>query len=418
MLNATPDEDDEDETGAIMMTLFENLTRKISMLEKTARLRKAKNDDDDDDDAAATSDDKEIQSLLERLGDLVRPRKEATDDVPMSAYSRPRFLYRLVTLWYAVTWCTVFGLWHATGREPETWVMVEFLSTPLAESATLAELLQTLPSTDSGAAAVRHYWAYKVVFAIGTCVNYSVFVPHLPYAVLYPVVHCCQALVIGLLRLRARGRLYEKFAYSRHEKGFGYLSALGRVLTAQALLIMATVANFLKERNANADANGSSSSGEGAADEGNSFLVELFAATTLSMAVAQGFELTVYMRDASALTLHRLSMFDFSKRERAAFAAVVVFFTVNVLLYMLSEALTLEQAQYFYWTSLGTYWLAICVVGYVVVESERDRRTLEDGPPGSPSFSGRGINRRLPGALAAPDKSNSSEMFVGAESEL
>ena len=78
VLDATPDEDGEDETGAIMMTLFESLTRKISMLEKTVRLRKrlrktAKNDDDHDDDdddddtGAVTSDGKDIQSLLERL---------------------------------------------------------------------------------------------------------------------------------------------------------------------------------------------------------------------------------------------------------------------------------------------------------------------------------------------------------------
>ena len=138
------------------------------------------------------------------------------------------------------------------------------------------------------------------------------------------------------------------------------------------------------------------------------------AATTLSMAVVQGFELTVFVRDASSLTLHRLSKFDFSQPERAAFAAVIVFLAVNVLLYMLSSALTLEQAQSFYWTSLATYWVAFCIVGYLILESEHSKEGKEQ-PSASTRFPGLRSQRR-PAHLSSFDSGGG--MALESETEL
>ena len=391
---------EKDETSSIMLMLFESLA-------ENARLYVPEQKGEPSLERQQSSIPIEIivQSLLSRLEFLIRPQKDEANK-EQSAYAKPRLAYRLVTFWYAITWCIVFGLWSSTGIQPETWVMVEFMCTPLAETATLAELLQTLPSKESGPAAVRHYFAYKFIFAIGTCIFYAHYAKNTIFAIIYPVVHCSEAVVIGvgyaynptpeipayahlfpslsilslcaslrfarqqLLRLRARERLYEKFGAARSHRSMVYLGELGRVLTAQALLIMATGASFLKKRKGNNDS-----------EEDSSFLVELFAATTLAMAASQSFELTVFVRDASSLSIRRLSMFKFTPRESTAFAAIFVFTMVNVLLYMFSGTLTFTEAVTFYWLSLGTYFLATCAVGAVVESTRRgnDRRNANSG---------------------------------------
>ena len=183
---------EKDETSSIMLMLFESLA-------ENARLYVPEQKGEPSLERQQSSIPIEIivQSLLSRLEFLIRPQKDEANK-EQSAYAKPRLAYRLVTFWYAITWCIVFGLWSSTGIQPETWVMVEFMCTPLAETATLAELLQTLPSKESGPAAVRHYFAYKFIFAIGTCTFYAHYAKNLIFAIIYPVVHCSEAVVIGV----------------------------------------------------------------------------------------------------------------------------------------------------------------------------------------------------------------------------
>ena len=90
---------------------------------------------------------------------------------------------------------------------------------------------------------------------------------------------------------------------------------------------------------------------------------------------------------------------------------------VNVLLYMLSSALTLEQAQSFYWTSLATYWVAFCIVGYLILESEHSKEGKEQ-PSASTRFPGL-RSQRLPGHLTTISSFDSGGgMALESETEL
>ena len=92
------------------------------------------------------------------------------------------------TVWYTITWIVVLSTqqnlmdciekniflkdWFKCNTEEkdinDSWTVFEFMSTGVAETATLAHLLLTLPAKAGGAEAVLHFRAYMVVFIIGT----------------------------------------------------------------------------------------------------------------------------------------------------------------------------------------------------------------------------------------------------------
>ena len=87
--------------------------------------------------------------------------RERAHDVPLSAFRRTRVVCLGFTVWYLLTW---IACWVTENKTDESWVQanrwttaIEFMSTGFAETATIADLLLTLPSKAGGRAAIAHF---------------------------------------------------------------------------------------------------------------------------------------------------------------------------------------------------------------------------------------------------------------------
>ena len=89
------DVSEKDETSSIMLMLFESLAEnaRLYVPEQKGERRQS-----------PIPIEIIVQSLISRLEFLIRPQKDEANK-EQSAYAKPRLAYRLVTFWYAITWC-------------------------------------------------------------------------------------------------------------------------------------------------------------------------------------------------------------------------------------------------------------------------------------------------------------------------
>ena len=292
--------------------------------------------------------------------------REEAPDVPLSQFRKPRFACKAFTFFYFLTWVAVHATLHeqialingedfdADVLEFHQWASTfEFMSTGLAETACVADLLLTLPSKDGGAAAVRHFIVYEAVFAIGAAFLYGRFAWHgvepdwTPVGV-YLLIHVSKAAICSAIFLLVRRVLYARFADRRFEQAAKYFASLLNIAGVQILLFMLILAG---------------------AEDGAVSVQRLLAATTLSVSLPQAFILMVCVRDAKTITSAQIVTLGFSCTDTLAMFFVTAYTLVGVFSYFLAvtaqeQGLTLMMdTRYLYYGACATYVVATAVVG-------------------------------------------------------
>jgi hypothetical protein len=323
-----------------------------------------------------------------------------TGDVDLKSFRRVRIILRLITLAYALTWIGVhagmdLGPRPASYETEEEWATavanwtttydgslhkkfndwinpIEFLYTGLAETASIFELLITLPSEAGGRAAVEHFIAYQLFFMVGVVALYfrlyfHGFIDRMPpdaredmgvgleTGFIYLVLHIPKTVLGSWVMLLARHRLYDRFSSSRYERAAEYTGALMRLMGIQLTVFIAFVASSIHT--------------------GPPSTARLMAATTLCVALPQTFWLAVCIRDArvsrdSGDIAIRLVRGEFYALELSAYGAISVFALIGLLAYFLALEgdkaawLTEYSARVLMFSCNGVYLLALGLVGF------------------------------------------------------
>ena len=238
------------------------------------------------------------------------------DDVELRKFRGPRLVMISITAIYALLCVLVTAYKHPPDCE-ENWCLVgdwieviEFVWTGLAESATLADLLLTLPSREGCMWAVLHFCSYELVFLLFTATLYGRLaaegVESWWIMVAYILIHAFKGLFVGRLLQVARNLLYDRYETKRDEMAAAYLAQLLGIMGVQVTLGGITLASFAVSN-----------------DPPN--IGVLLATTTLSIALAQSFILNVCLKDASSLEPSRIATMNLYPTEWAAFFSVTLF---------------------------------------------------------------------------------------------
>ncbi len=327
---------------------------------------------------------------------LDRPPDESKENY--SQFRKARYVCRSFTVFYFLSWvavqatlldktATVFNWGDARVKNfHEIATVIEFMFTGIAESATIMELLITLPSKRSGPEAVWHFRLYELIFAVGTATLYGRLGHqngwakpyewgHIPA---YIVIHAIKALLVGWMFGIARMRLYDRYATARYKQAARYLADLLRIIGVQVTLFLIMIAGF--------------TSG------GVPSTARLLAATTLSVSLPQSFMLTVCLRDTGGISADRLARLKLFSHEAFAFVAIALYAFVGIFAYFLAieagDSLFFDvastsdaenAARWFYYIACICYLVAAAMVGQNVVkrksrdeeQRERSRRAQE-----------------------------------------
>ena len=321
--------------------------------------------------------------------------------VDLRNFRRVRIILRLITLAYALTWIGVhagmdLGPRPASYETEEEWAVavanwttaydgslhkkfndwinpVEFLYTGLAETASICELLITLPSEAGGRAGVEHFIAYQLFFMVGVVALYfrlyfHGFIDRMPplareemgvgleTGFIYLLLHIPKTVLGSWVMLLARHRLYERFSTNRYERAAVYTGELMRLMGIQLTVFIAFVASNFH--------GGDPPS-----------LARLLAASTLCVALPQTFWLVVCIRDArvsgdSGDIANRLVRGEFYPLELSEYAAISVFTLIGLLAYFLAlegdKAAWLNEyyARMLMFICNGVYLIALGLVGF------------------------------------------------------
>jgi hypothetical protein len=297
---------------------------------------------------------------------------------------RLRLACRSVTFVYFVLWVLVLATQSRSTPPsvpacPDSWCIlydtagtVEFLWTGLVETATIAELLLTLPSSDRGVPALRHYLAYELLFLLGTAILYWRMPPQRHLVPLYVGVHLIKGFgggyVLFVARRRLRQHLFSQGGLRAvYEQTLKYMAELLKVFGTQIALCVALAAAFIIERS-------------------RPNYGRLLAASTLSIALTQSFVLTVFVRDAGTLRADRIATLDFSLVEALTLVGIVAFSTIGLYAYFLAledggkEAVTEEltfgpgiwvSGRMLYFGAHAVYFSAAACVGWLMHQAER-----------------------------------------------
>ena len=310
-----------------------------------------------------------------------------TGDVDLKSFRRVRIILRLITLAYALTWIGVhagmdLGPRPASYETEEEWATavanwtttydgslqkkfndwinpVEFLYTGLAETASICELLITLPSEAGGRAGVAHFIAYQVVFMAGVVPLYFRLYSYgfigLETGFIYFILMAAKTGLGAWVMTLGRQRLYDRFSSSRYERAAVYTGELMRLMGIQLTVFIAFVASSIHT--------------------GPPSTARLMAATTLCVALPQTFWLVVCIRDArvsgdSGDIANRLVRGEFYALELSAYGAISVFALIGLLAYFLALEgdkaawLTEYSARVLMFSCNGVYLLALGLVGF------------------------------------------------------
>ena len=312
----------------------------------------------------------------------------AAGDVDLKHFRRMRIILWTATVWYALTWIGVHAsmdlgphrasyeteeehttavaewLTAYTGSWQETfygWVnTLEFLSTGLAETASVTELLITLPSKDGARAGATHFIVYQVIFMAGVVPLYFRLYSYgfigLETGFIYLVLMGAKTVLGACVMLLGRQRLYDRFSSNRYERAAVYTGELMRLAGIQLTVFIAFVASNFH--------GGDPPS-----------LARLLAASTLCVALPQTFWLVVCIRDArvsgdSGDIAQRLVRGEFYVVEILAYASIGVFTLIGLLAYFLALEgdkaawLTEYWARVLYYTCNVVYLIATCLIGF------------------------------------------------------
>ena len=274
------------------------------------------------------------------------------EDAKLCTFRRARAACYFVTLVYLLLWIVeLFSPYRTSG-----WTVIEFMWTPIAETATVVELLVTLPSKDGGPAAVRHYLVLQIIFALGTCLLYAWKHKKVELGFTYLTIILVKAVLVGWLRGLARERLYDRFATMRREQAIAYLMKLLEIFGLQVAMLAGTYGQYKKKGLNRAS---------------------LFAATSLSSVLPASFLLLIFVRDAGTISSERLSTFAFTAHEAAALTAIGAFAIIFVFAYAVDiENTSPYLARFLFFGYQGVYFVAAALVGIVV--SKADKRSFED----------------------------------------
>ena len=278
-------------------------------------------------------------AMTNRLDNLLHPPPPYRTD-PFKKYRRTRALCRSATLSWAVLWVLVLTPSIKAGY----WSVLEFMMTPVAETAALIELLVTLPSQKAGPEAVLHYRVLQVIYATGTGILYQ---KNLGLAAWYVAIHLIKAVYVGWLRRLARERLYDKFVTRCDEQAVSYLESLLKILGTQLALLALAVGEYM---NSGLD------------------LGYLLATMTLSSVLPAAFVFLVFVRDAGNITRDRITTLDFRPLEVASFGAIGAFALTGILAYAVidSDSISVASGRGYYFTYEIVYFVAAGLVGLVV----------------------------------------------------
>ena len=281
---------------------------------------------------------KDRPAMRDRLDNLLHPPPPYRTD-PFKKYRRTRALCRSATLSWAVLWVLVLTPSIKAGY----WSVLEFMMTPVAETAALIELLVTLPSQKAGPEAVLHYRVLQVIYATGTGILYQ---KNLGLAAWYVAIHLIKAVYVGWLRRLARERLYDKFVTRCDEQAVSYLESLLKILGTQLALLALAVGEYM---NSGLD------------------LGYLLATMTLSSVLPAAFIFLVFVRDAGNITRDRITTLDFRPLEVASFGAIGAFALTGILAYAVdSDSISVASGRGYYFTYEIVYFVAAGLVGLVV----------------------------------------------------
>ena len=324
----------------------------------------------------------DLSEITDGVEDRESPRKESAVDEDLGDFFRVRLACMCFTVWYTITWIVVLSTqqnlmdciekiiflkdWFKCNTEEkdvnDSWTVFEFMSTGVAETATLAHLLLTLPAKAGGAEAVLHFRAYMVVFIIGTAVLYSMFAlrgSDNPWSSggtvesnqpsdgiagawwdvgLYIGINLMKLMLVGELYRVAAKRLRARDG--RQARTAGYLRDLLKIFGVQVTLFVAMVAQRADSMPP---------------------ISRLMAATTISQALPETFLLVVCMRDVIKLNPQSLAKLKLSAMQVASFACLGLFSLFVLYVYLVelqSENMSAEtnrSNRRLYWISKGLF---------------------------------------------------------------
>ena len=354
---------------------------------------------------------KELQEhTAKRIRGLVATSAPDTASVPLSEFRRPRIMCMSMTLIYFISWVCVLstGSWplQTTQCDIDAWVtgnytefaawstkyrsfnevrtavssahplsppfallnaamaswqwvsVIEFMWTGITETATIADLLLTLPSAEGGAWAVAHFIVYEAIFLSGTAALYTLLCNPATVAA-YATIHVVKATVAGFLFFMARRRLYQRAQTQqrRYEQAATYFGSLLKIGGVQFTLFLALVAVFATE----CHREGGTCSPPSAE--------RLLAATTLSVALPQSFMLILCIKGASRLTPESVAKLKLTCFQACALAGIAAFAISGCIAYFLAVegGTILDRAsagigRAVYYTSNIVYGIALMLV--------------------------------------------------------
>ena len=312
---------------------------------------------------------------MSSLGDLFDSSTSAhiarSDSVEPNAHTfwRVRLACRSVTVAYLVTLVLALATFKA---EKEPWSIlnnfathVEFLSTGFVETAIIAELLLTLPSSDRGVPAIWHYLAYELLLMFGTAILYGPLLQSWDLIPLYGGVHLAKGFGIGFILFVARQRLRQHFFSEGglpnvYVHTLKYMADLLKVLGLQITLCIALIASFVIEPQSDSRPN----------------IGRLLAITLYSSMLAQSFVLTIIVRDAGTLRADRIATLDFSLVEALSMVGIAAFSAIGLFAYFLAledgkNTVTEEMGRMLYFGAYAAYFTTAACVYCLVHQAER-----------------------------------------------
>ena len=251
--------------------------------------------------------------------------------------------------------------------------VLEFMMTGLVESATIADLLLTLPHGESFWP-VAHFRVYEVIFLINAIILYSrLGTPG--NVIAYILIHVFKGVCVGELLRLARDRLWFRFGTRarRYEAAVEYLGRIGSIFAVQFTLLIAHVALWLVNRGNNPG--------------------QLLASTTLSVTMIQSYVLSVCVQAGGVReerqdknnqvvkATERIATVNFAFEEVLAMVMTALYAMVGVLAYFFAmeggQDLVEDNeniGRYLYYSSQVAYILAAASVGLLLLRAE-DRTT-------------------------------------------